>query len=339
LMTGRNGLMPSVSKYQGDRLSKWHVWKVFHVYHVPGINETNQSTKGVCMSRVTILGTGAMGSRMAINLLKAGHEVTVWNRDIAKLTHLVEAGARSAVSPQSAVKDAEYAICMVRDDEASQNVWLGKKHGALLGMPQEAVAIESSTLTVDWIKKLSARCSSSGIDFLDAPVAGSRPQAEAAQLIYFVGGEAAVYERTKPLLRSMGSSVHYTGLSGSGATVKLIVNALLGIQVATIGELIGFAGRMGIDEDRAIEVMASTQVCSPAAKVASEAMLKGNFTPMFPIELVAKDFAYIVKTAESIGAELPISQFARSVFDKAVQARFGQDNITGVVQLYQSKTS
>jgi 3-hydroxyisobutyrate dehydrogenase-like beta-hydroxyacid dehydrogenase len=100
------------------------------------------------MSKVTILGTGAMGSRMATNLLNAGHEVTVWNRDSSKLPPLAERGARTATSPRSAVKGAEYVISMVRDDEASRHVWLGEDTGALAGMSQEALAIESSTLTV-----------------------------------------------------------------------------------------------------------------------------------------------------------------------------------------------
>jgi 3-hydroxyisobutyrate dehydrogenase len=286
------------------------------------------------MSHVTILGTGAMGSRMASNLIAGGHQVTVWNRDRIKLAKLTEAGAVPAESPASAVKEAEYVISMVRDDEASYNVWLGYDGGALSAMPREAVAIESSTLTVDWIKKLSIHCSKHSIAFLDAPVAGSRPQAEAAQLIFLVGGEVSVYEKAKSLLLDMGGAVHHTGPSGSGAAVKLMVNSLLGIQLAAIGELIGFIRQMGFDDTKAINILASTPVCSPAAKVASEAMLKGNFSPLFPIELVAKDFAYVEKAAESVGVQMPLSKSAKGVFDKAVEASFGQDNITGVVQLY-----
>ena len=287
------------------------------------------------MSKVAFLGTGAMGSRMAANLLKSGHAVTVWNRDARKLAPLVDQGAQAAASPRSAVKDTEYVISMVRDDDASRGVWLDPAGGALAGMAHNAVAIESSTLTVEWVKELATDCNQQGIAMLDAPVAGSRPQAEAAQLIYLVGGEEAVCERAKPLLLAMGGAVHYAGPSGSGAAVKLMVNALLGIQLATMGELMGFARRAGLDEAKVVEILAATPVCSPAAKLAAEAMLKSNFSPMFPIELVAKDLAYVMRHAASDNAHLPMAESAHNVFAQAVAKGYGQDNITGVVKLYQ----
>lgn len=170
---------------------------------------------------------------------------------------------------------------------------------------------------------------------MDAPVAGSRPQAEAAQLIYFVGCDTVAFEQAKPLLLTMGGAVHHVGPSGSGTTVKLMVNALFGIQLATMGELIGFVRRLGFDASKAIEVLTSTPVCSPAAKVASEAMLNSNFLPMFPIDLVVKDLAYAVQTAVSVEADVPMVKSARKVFAKAVEEGYGEDNITGVAQLYQ----
>lgn len=286
------------------------------------------------MAKVTILGTGAMGSRMAQNLMAAGHKVTVWNRDKAKLVKLVEGGAASADSPYLAVQEAEYAISMVRDDEASRRVWLDKQDGALTGMPTDAVGIESSTLTVGWVKELGSDFGKSNIAFVDAPVAGSRPQAEAAKLIYFVGGETPIFEQIKPLLLNMGGVAHHAGPTGSGAAVKLVVNALYGVQLAALGELFGFIQRMGLDEEQTAAILASTPAMSPAAKIASEAMLKDSYAPLFPIDLVAKDFGYVVQTATEGGTEVPMATAARKVFENAVDQGFGQDNISGVVQLY-----
>ncbi|MEL6912429.1 MAG: NAD(P)-binding domain-containing protein, partial [Cyanobacteria bacterium J06598_4] len=120
---------------------------------------------------------GAMGSRMAISLLKAGHQVTVWNRSANKTLTAAQAGARVADTPYSAVPAAEFVISMLRDDAAAKQVWLGD-NGALSGMAPNAIAIESSTLTVATVKKLAQQFQQRGISFLDAPVAGTRPQAE-----------------------------------------------------------------------------------------------------------------------------------------------------------------
>jgi hypothetical protein len=125
------------------------------------------------MSKVAFLGLGAMGSRMAANLLKAGRTVTVWNRSPAAAEALVASGARKASSPKEAAKGADFVFAIVRDDDASQNVWLDSTNGALAGMHPGAVAIESSTLTPEWIRELSEHFSAKGISLLDAPVSGS----------------------------------------------------------------------------------------------------------------------------------------------------------------------
>lgn len=286
------------------------------------------------MSKIGFIGTGEMGSRMALHLLNHKHELRVWNRTPEKLTSLIERGAQPAATPGLAAKNADFVISMVRDDDASRAVWLDHDDGALAGMAPGTVGIESSTLTVDWIKELASAFSERRIGLLDAPVAGSRPQADAGKLIYLVGGDEAVFEKAKPLLLSMGASAHYTGQSGSAAAVKLMINALFGIQLAAIGELIGFARRLGVDDERAIEVLTTTPVCSPAVKIASAAMLSGNFSPMFPIELVEKDFKYVVHTAASKKINVPMAQSAHKIFAKALTSGYGQDNITGVVKLY-----
>lgn len=286
------------------------------------------------MANVTILGLGAMGSRMAANLIKAGHAVTVWNRTAGKAAQLVASGAKLAPTPRATVAGADMVISIVRDDAASRAVWLDPVTGALAGMAPTAIAIEGSTLTVSWARELGTAAATSGIAFLDAPVAGSRPQAEAGQLIYFVGGDATIFARAEPVLKAMGGEVHHAGGIGSGAGVKLMVNALFGIQLAAIGELIGLAKKIGLDAAKAVEILGATPVCSPAAKLAAGAMLAGNFAPMFPIELVEKDFGYVIDEAGRVGAKVPVSSATREVFGDAKSHGFGADHITGVVKLF-----
>ncbi len=286
------------------------------------------------MTKITVLGMGAMGSRMALSLLKAGYEVTVWNRSRDKTNWVANAGAKVADTPRTAVQDADFAIAMVRDDEASKQVWLDPETGAMRGLSGKAIAIESSTLTVAWIQELGRQFQDRGIAFLDAPVAGTLPQAEAAQLIYFVGGDAEAFANSKPIFQTMGSMVHYVGLLGSGITIKLAVNAIFAIQVSAMGELIGLMRQCGLHEAKATEIITSTPVCSPAVKAAAGAMVARRFSPLFPIELVEKDLNYGIKTAQSNDVQLPLVETAKNTFTKAIAQGYGNDNITGIVRLY-----
>lgn len=286
------------------------------------------------MAKITVLGMGAMGSRMAMSLLKAGHEVTVWNRSQDKAKPVVDAGARLAQTPRAAVKDAEFAISMVRDDEASKQVWLDPDTGAIAGLKQNAIAIASSTLTLTWTKKLAAEFKANNLAFVDAPVAGTRPQAEAARLIYFVGGDTAAFTKVEPILQSMGSAVHYVGAVGNGMAIKLGVNSLFAMQVAAFGELISLMDKCGLDKTKAVDVLAATPVCSPAAKMAAGAMIADKYDPLFPIELVEKDISYAIQTANANDATLPIVEATQKIYAQAIAQGYGADNITGVMQLY-----
>lgn len=283
------------------------------------------------MANVTVLGLGAMGSRMAVRLLDAGHRVTVWNRSPARAELLAARGASIAASPLEGVEDAEFAIAMLRDDEASRKVWLGPS-GALAGLPGGTVAIESSTLTIGWMRELSERCEARGTLFLDAPVTGSRPQAEAGQLIYFVGGEASVVARAEPVLKAMGGAVHHAGPAGNGAALKLALNTLFGVQVAVLAELLPMLRRAGVDVERATDILGQTPVMSPAARGAAAGMLARTFTAQFPVELVEKDFGYLLVEV----SDAPLSRATRAVFAQAIERGFGGDNLTSVIRLYEA---
>lgn len=274
-----------------------------------------------------------MGSRMALNLLKAGHQLTVWNREPAAAAELLEKGARLARSPKEAAKGAEFVFSMVRDDEASRQVWLAPDTGALAGMAEGAVAIESSTLSPDWVRELGDAAKSHGVALLEAPVSGSRPQAETAQLIYLIGGDQASFDRCQPLLKALGSALHLVGPLGSGALVKLGTNALLGIQVAALAELMGIFQRHGADAAGMFDVIGQTAISSPASRQIVSLMLAGDTAPRFPVELIEKDFGYTVDAAGSEQAA-PTICAARDTFREAMRQGLGESNMTSVVQLY-----
>jgi len=282
--------------------------------------------------RIAFLGLGAMGSRMAARLLAAGCPVTVWNRSPAATAPLAAAGAKLAQTPREAAEGAEIALAMLRDDGASRSVWTHPTDGALAGLAPGSLAIECSTLTVGWVRELAVHAANRRLRLLDAPLAGSRPQAEAGALIFLAGGDAADVATATPVLRLMGSAVHHAGPQGAGAAVKLAVNALLGVQVAAMAELLGLLRATGVDDARAVDIIGATPVCSPAAKAAAGAMLARSFAPLFPVALVEKDFGYLLTAAG--GAALPVATATRAVMAQAIAQGMGEDNITGIARLY-----
>lgn len=288
------------------------------------------------MTKIAFLGLGAMGSRMAARLIAAGHEVTVWNRTMLSET---VAGASVAGTPRAAAMGAEVVISMVRDDAASRDVWLDAKSGALAGMSSGAIGIEASTVTPEHARSLHAAAAAKGVAFLDSPLAGSRPQAEAGQLVFMAGGAADDLARVEPVLLAMGGALHHAGAAGAGATVKLMLNSLFGAQLAIMGELIGLARKAGIDPVRAVEIIGATPVASPAVKVAAGAMLNRAFAPAFPIDLVEKDFALTLSAAAAVQAPTPVVAAVREVFAAAKTEGLGHLNITGIAQRYDAPVS
>ncbi|MGL6071915.1 NAD(P)-dependent oxidoreductase [Craterilacuibacter sp.] len=284
------------------------------------------------MIRIAFLGLGAMGSRMAGRLAMAGFPLTVWDRSEDHCRLMAHHGAQLADSPAAAARGADVVISMLSDDDASREVWLDPKNGALSALGEDALAIESSTLSPAWIHELAQRMGST--NFLDAPVSGSRAQAEAGQLVYLAGGTDSAFRRARPILKTMGSVVHHVGSAGQAAHLKLAVNALLGSQMAVMAEMLGFLAKSGIDPDRALDIISSMPIASPAACASARLMLARNFAPLFPIELIEKDYRYLLEAAGALEAELPISAAVQLVLANAQLRGFGRDNISALVRLY-----
>ncbi|KAM3093964.1 NAD(P)-dependent oxidoreductase [Phormidesmis sp. 146-35] len=284
---------------------------------------------------VAIIGLGAMGSRLAHNLLNAGYPVVVHNRTIEKAQPLVDLGATFATSPRAAAEQSDVVLSMVTDNEISRQVWLAAETGAILGLTLDKIAIEMSTLTVDWIQELGAAIAQSGAGFLDAPVVGSRPQAEVGKLISLVGGQAETLMQVQPILTDAGvATIHHVGVVGQGMVMKLAVNALFGIQVATLAELLGLLSKNGISPAKTMECLGDLPVLSPAAKGAGSLMVSQNHAPLFPIDLVEKDFRYVTQTAQSLEATIPAAAAVMGIYRTAIAQGHGSENITGIVQLF-----
>jgi 3-hydroxyisobutyrate dehydrogenase len=283
------------------------------------------------MKRITFLGLGLMGAPMARRLLDRGFELTVWNRNAGRADALVKAGARLAASPADGARGADAVIAMLADDVASRAVWLGDS-GALAAMNRGALAIDSSTLTVGWMRELGAQAGALGVSFLDAPVTGSKPQAEQGALRFLVGGDAAAAERAAPLFAAMGNSQVHVGPAGSGALLKLINNFMCGVQLASLGEAMAMAQRSGLDLRRTADVLAAGSPGSPIVKMVVERMVSRDYTPNFLVPLMVKDLTYAMETFAAEGIELADARAARERFMEAAAAGFQDRDIAAVVE-------
>jgi len=266
--------------------------------------------------KVAVLGLGIMGGGMAGQLIAKGLDVAVWNRDPAKATALGDAGARIATSPADAASGADFVVAMLANDDASRAVWLGED-GALGAMRDAAIAVECSTLTVDWTAELAAAAAARGIGFVDAPVTGTKPQAASGTLRFFAGGDEATIAQAGPVLNAMGTEVIRLGPSGSGVLLKLINNFMCGVQIATVAEALVMIERSGLDRDQAASVLTAGAPGSPLVKLLAERMLKQDYQPNFLPGLMAKDLSYAIEAFGAQGIELATAMAARARFEAA----------------------
>ncbi|PKN55168.1 MAG: NAD(P)-dependent oxidoreductase [Deltaproteobacteria bacterium HGW-Deltaproteobacteria-14] len=286
------------------------------------------------MTRIAFLGLGLMGRRMARRLVAAGHDVVVWSRSGVP-EDAPELRARAAASPRAAAAQADVVIAILSDDGASAAVWDDPESGALAGLRPGAVAIESSTLSPARVTALGERVRAVGAHFLDAPVVGSLPQAEAGVLVFLAGGDPAVVDGVRDLLGVMGGAVHSVGPTPAGAVTKLIVNTLLGTQIALFGELLGFAGRAGLDPAATLEVLGALAVTSPVAKGMAGLMVAKDHAPRFKVSLMEKDVRYAAEAAAAVGASLPIAERVAELYRGAIAAGDGDANLTAIARRYE----
>ena len=272
-----------------------------------------------------------MGAGMAGQLLTNKlFDVTVYNRSIGKAELLQARGAKVASTPAEAVGNAGFVISMLADDDAARQVWLGPG-GAMSNVVDNAVLIESSTVSPAWVAELSEKAKSHGCELLDAPVTGSKPQAAAGELTFLVGGSDAALDRARHLLAAMSKNIVHVGPSGSGALMKLINNAVCGVQAVALAEAIAIIERAGLDREKAVAVLTNGAPGSPLVKLLSGRMLAKDYTPNFIMRLMAKDLRYALNqtSSETITAAL-------QTFERAITAGLGEKDFSAVVELSRS---
>jgi len=276
---------------------------------------------------VAVVGLGAMGSRIARRLVEAGYEVLVWNRSPERLTPLVDIGAIATAIPREAAARAEVVITMLADPRALRAVAEGDD-GIARGAHTGSTVIEMSTVGPESIAWLASALPV-GTNLIDAPVLGSIGEAESGSLTILAGGPAEVVEEATPLLSNLGSLIH-VGALGAGARAKLVANATLLTAVATLGEVIGLARRLGLEDEAIGAVLRRTPLADQAER-RLQAIEAGDYPPRFPLSLARKDAELILDAAAAAGVRPRLVEATRSWLADAEAAGRGDQDYTAVL--------
>jgi 3-hydroxyisobutyrate dehydrogenase len=275
------------------------------------------------MTTVAFIGLGAMGSRMAQNLIAAGFKLRVHNRNRARTTDAAAKGAEVCDSPAAAAKGAQFVVSIVSDDNATREVMLGAS-GVLAGAAAGTVILDSSTNTPAMAREVAKAAAAKGCLYLDAPVSGSLAQAQGKELVFMVGGDADAFARSHALFAAMGKMAKRAGDSGAGATVKLINNMLSGSFQALLAEVVQVAEAAGVDRDALMEILGEGATSCRLLKTKLPKIFKRDFAPQFQLELMEKDLRYFLLLAQEMDRPTPLAALVRSQFQAGRRAQLGK---------------
>lgn len=291
------------------------------------------------MSRIAFIGLGHMGGPMAANLLKAGHELCVFDLVPAAVEAAVALGARAAADAAEAVRGAEVVISMLPASRHVEGLYLGDD-GLLARIAPDALAIDCSTIAPASAQKVAAAAAARDIAMIDAPVSGGTAGAAAGTLTFIVGGEAVALERARPLLDAMGRNVFHMGASGAGQVAKLCNNMALGVIMAATGEALALGAAHGLDPAALSKMMAvstgrswATEVCNPWPGVLENAPASRGYQGGFGSDLMLKDLGLAAEAAMGVGAPIPLGELARNLYALNGRAGRGGLDFSSVIRL------
>ncbi|MCQ2009705.1 NAD(P)-dependent oxidoreductase [Sporolactobacillus sp. STSJ-5] len=286
---------------------------------------------------IGFIGIGIMGSRMARRLLDAGHELIVYNRTKSKTEPLIKKGALLAGSPKEVGSQADIVFTMLANPQAVDAVAYGD-NGLLAGMKQDALWVDSSTISPTQSVKLADDAKNEGIHFLDAPVAGSTGPAEKGELIFFVGGESRDLEKVRPLLNIMGKEIHHKGANGTGTAMKLVNNLMLGQTVAAFSEAVAFGESLGLDKAGVIKSLFAGPTAAPILHFKESKMMNEDFENAdFKVNSIYKDMELASEEAYKHGFALPLSNTLKAMYGLCQQQGKGEYDFATIYDFLKKK--
>ncbi len=292
------------------------------------------------MSQIAFIGLGNMGAPMALNLLKAGHQLSVFDLVPAAVKTLTDAGAKSAASASEAVKGADVVVSMLPASQHVEALYLGDS-GLLAHIPKQAIIMDCSTISPDSARKVGRAAESLGIAMVDAPVSGGTGGAIAGTLTFIVGGEKAALDRARPYLEKMGKNIFHAGASGAGQVGKICNNMMLGIQMAATCEALSLGVANGMDPTVLSEIISKssgrnwvTELYNPWPGVMPNAPASKGFAGGFGVDLMLKDLGLAAEAAMSSKSTIALGELARNLFALHSSQGHGKLDFSSIVNLY-----
>ena len=282
---------------------------------------------------VGFIGLGIMGSRQAANVARAGCEMTVFNRTRERAeAWAAEHGGHVAATPREVAERSDVVITMVVDGPQVEAMLLGAD-GALEGAREGALFVDMSTIAPADARRLGAALRERGHGFVDAPVTGSSPKAEAGTLTIMAGGTEEDLARARPLFEIMGELIVHCGAVGQGQAVKVISNAVAATNCATLAQALVVARQGGVDLEALLHVMGSGAAGSAMLDLKARPMVERDFEPLFKLEHMLKDMGFCLDEAHAAGAGFPLAAAARELYAAGVGRGLGEQDFAAVVEV------
>jgi 2-hydroxy-3-oxopropionate reductase len=279
--------------------------------------------------RYGFLGMGIMGSAMARNLVKAGLDVTVWNRDEAKCDPLVEQGARQGRSPAQVAENCSVTFAMLSDPAAAEAVCIGPD-GVLEGMGPGKSYIDMSTIDPQTSRDLAEAVTEQGGRHLEAPVSGTKKPAEDGTLIILTAGDRTLYDEVSPVLDLMGKKRLFLGETGQAARMKLVVNMIMGGMMTAFSEGLTLADACRLSTDDLLDVLAAGALANPMFAVKGPLMTRRDFAPAFPLKHMEKDLRLAVELGGDFAKLTATAEAAQGLFALALERGLGDEDFSAI---------
>ncbi|RTZ47966.1 3-hydroxyisobutyrate dehydrogenase [Candidimonas sp. SYP-B2681] len=292
------------------------------------------------MSRIAFIGLGHMGGPMALNLVKAGHELVVFDLVPAAIKTLVDAGARAAVSAEQSVDNADVVISMLPASKHVEGLYLGES-GLLKHIPSSSLVLECSTIAPESARKVAQAAKQRGIRMIDAPVSGGTGGAVAATLTFIVGGEAVDLDAARPYLEEMGKNIFHAGEAGAGQVAKICNNMLLGVLMAGTSEALALGVANGLDPKVLSDIIAkssgrnwATELYNPWPGVMDNTPAAKGYAGGFGVDLMLKDLGLAAESALNARASVPLGELARNLYSMHSAQGNGALDFSSIVNLF-----
>lgn len=292
------------------------------------------------MTKIAFIGLGNMGAPMAVNLVKAGHQVRAFDLIPASLQSFVAAGGKQASSAKEAAEGAEVVISMLPAGKHVSELY-SSEDGLLAQLPKGCLVIDSSTIDATTARQVGATALKAGIDFIDAPVSGGVSGAEAGTLSFIVGGEAACFARAKPILEAMGKNIFHAGGVGSGQIAKTCNNMLLSVLMAGTAEALQMGIENGLDPKILSDIMVKSsgrnwalEVYNPVPGVMPGTPACNNYQGGFMVDLMNKDLNLALGVAQESSSKVPMGEQAAALFEAHAKANNGKCDFSSIFKYY-----